>query len=68
MISISAKIDELLANLEYDLPVTNQTVFHATSISKQFTAYAVHILEKQEKLFLKDDIRRYLNFLPDFIL
>ena len=29
-----------LANLEYDIPITPQTVFHVASVSKQFTAFA----------------------------
>ncbi|MCB1844191.1 MAG: serine hydrolase, partial [Halioglobus sp.] len=33
-----------LANLEYDLPVTPQTVFRTGSVSKQFTAMAIALL------------------------
>jgi len=32
------------ANLEYDLPITSQTVFHAASLSKQFTAFSILLL------------------------
>ena len=39
-----------MANLEYDIPITPNTVFHAASISKQFTAYAILLLEKEGKL------------------
>lgn len=54
------------ANLEYDIPITPDTVFHVASISKQFTAYAILLLEQAGKLTLDDDIRGYLPELPDF--
>ena len=28
-----------MANLEYNIPITPETIFHMASISKQFTAY-----------------------------
>ncbi|QOY90789.1 serine hydrolase domain-containing protein [Paludibaculum fermentans] len=54
------------ASLEHGVPVTATTVFQAASVSKQFTAFAVYLLEKQGKLSLEDDIRTYLPELPDF--
>ena len=54
------------ANLEYDLPITPKTVFHVASVSKQFTAFSIYLLEKQGKISLEDDIRKYLPELPDF--
>lgn len=53
------------ANLEYDVPVTTKTVFNAASVSKQFTAFAVYLLEKQGKLSLEDDVRKYIAEIPD---
>src|SRR6266850_1887215 len=35
-----------LANLEYDIPVMPRTIYHIASVSKQFTAMAVVLLEK----------------------
>jgi CubicO group peptidase (beta-lactamase class C family) len=55
-----------MANLEYDVPVTPKTVFNAASVSKQFTAFAVYLLEKQGKISFEDDIRKYLPEVPDF--
>lgn len=55
-----------LANLEYDLPITPQTIFHVASVSKQFTAFAIAMLADQGKLSLDDDIRMYLPWVPDF--
>ncbi|MEJ7701395.1 MAG: serine hydrolase [Pyrinomonadaceae bacterium] len=47
------------ANLEYDLPITPKTVFQIASVSKQFTAFSIYLLEKQGKISLEDDIRKY---------
>ena len=54
------------ANLEYDIPITPQTVFHAASLSKQFTALAILLLEKQGKLSLSDPLSKYFPKLPDY--
>jgi CubicO group peptidase (beta-lactamase class C family) len=55
-----------LANLEYEVPVTAQTVYHVASVSKQFTAMALVLLEKDGKLSLEDDLHKYLPELPDY--
>src|SRR5690348_14785242 len=55
-----------LANLEYDIPITPATVFHVASVSKQFTAMAILLLEQQGRLSLDDDIRKYLPEMADF--
>ena len=55
-----------LANLEYDIPVTPQTVYHVASVSKQFTAMALVLLEQEGKLSLADDVHKYLPELPDY--
>ncbi len=54
------------ANLEYDLPVSPSTVFHIASVSKQFTVFAVLLLEQQGKLSFDDDIRKHIPEVPDF--
>ena len=54
------------AELEYNIPITPQTVFHIASVSKQFTCFAVLLLEKQGKLSIYDDIRKYIPEVPDF--
>jgi Beta-lactamase class C and other penicillin binding proteins len=53
------------ANLEYAIPITPETVFHMASVSKQFTAFSIVLLEKQGKLKFDDDIRKYLSWFPD---
>jgi len=55
-----------LANLEYDISVAPQTIYHVASVSKQFTAMAVVLLEQDGKLSLEDDLHKYLPELPDY--
>lgn len=52
-----------MANLEWDCPIRPDTVFRLASITKQFTATAIMLLERQEKLRLDDPITTYL---PDY--
>lgn len=54
------------ANLEYGVPNTPATVFHLASVSKQFTAFAIHLLAQDGKLSLDDDVRKYVPKLHDF--
>jgi CubicO group peptidase (beta-lactamase class C family) len=54
------------AELEYSIPITPATVFHIASVSKQFTAFAILLLEKDGKLSINDDIRKYIPEVPDF--
>jgi CubicO group peptidase (beta-lactamase class C family) len=55
-----------LANLEGNVPITPQSVFDIGSTSKQFTAASILLLEKQGKLSINDDIRKYLPELPSY--
>lgn len=55
-----------LANVEYSIPNTPETVFYICSLAKQFTGYSILLLEKANKLKLTDDIRLHLPWLPDF--
>ncbi len=55
-----------LANLEEDVPITPRSVFDIASVSKQFTAASIVLLERQGKLRLDDDIRKYVPELPDY--
>jgi CubicO group peptidase (beta-lactamase class C family) len=54
------------ANIEDDVEITPRTVFDIGSTSKQFTAASVLLLEKQGKLSVQDDIRKYLPEIPDY--
>jgi len=53
-----------MADLERNVPLSPKSLFDIASISKQFTAMSILLLEEQGKLSLDDDIRTYLpNFL-----
>ncbi len=54
------------ANLEYGIPNTPSTIFHIASVSKQFTAFSVLLLQASGQLSLDDDIRKYIPEVPDF--
>jgi len=54
-----------MANLEYGIPITPETIFHMASISKQFTAYSIVLLARQGKLNLDYEVRKYLSWFPD---
>ena len=54
-----------LANLEYEIPITPETIFNVASVSKQFTAYCIVLLARQGKLQLDDDIHKYISWFPD---
>jgi CubicO group peptidase (beta-lactamase class C family) len=55
-----------LANLEQEVPITPRTVFDIGSTSKQFTASSILLLEKEGKLSVNDDVRKYIPELPDY--
>ncbi len=52
-----------LANLELGVPATPENVFEIGSITKQFTAAAILLLQQRGKLRVEDPITRYL---PDY--
>ena len=55
-----------MANLEWDLPNTPETVFEPGSVSKQFTAAATILLALDGRIDLDDDIREYFPEMPDY--
>jgi CubicO group peptidase (beta-lactamase class C family) len=55
-----------MANLEHGVPIRTNTVFDIASVSKQFGAMAIALLEAEGRLSLDDDVRRYVPELPDF--
>lgn len=54
-----------MANLTYGIPYTVATPSNIGSVSKQFTAMAILLLEQEGKLSLDDDVRLYIPELPD---
>lgn len=55
-----------LANLEYNIPLDADSVFRVGSVSKQFVAMLVLLLERDGELSLDDDVHQWIPELPDF--
>jgi len=55
-----------MANLDHDVPIRTDTVFHVASVSKEFTAASIALLAMEGKLSLDDPIQKHLPWLPDF--
>lgn len=55
-----------LASLEQQVAITPQAVFDLGSTSKQFTAFSILLLERDGKLSLSDDVRKYIPELPKY--
>ncbi|UCZ54948.1 serine hydrolase [Bacillus shivajii] len=49
------------ANIEHEIPVKDETVFHVASVSKQVTVMCVLLLQEDEKLNIDDDVRKYVG-------
>ncbi|OAB42144.1 hypothetical protein PGLA_13860 [Paenibacillus glacialis] len=47
-------------SIEKKLPIRTKTIFNIASVSKQFTAFAILLLEKEGKLSLDDSILKYV--------
>jgi CubicO group peptidase (beta-lactamase class C family) len=55
-----------MADLEHDVRIAPSTVFDIASVSKQFAAMAIALLEAERRLSLDDDVRKYIPELHDF--
>ena len=55
-----------MANLEHDIAITPDTLFRIGSISKQFTAMLIAILEEQGKLSFDDEMKKYIPDLYNY--
>lgn len=53
-----------MANVEHDIPNTPQTKFRLGSITKQFTAAAILLLEERGKLSVQDSVCTYVPECP----
>ncbi len=54
-----------MANLSHSIPFGEHTPTNIGSTSKQFTAFAIALLEEQGKLSVDDDIRTHIPELPE---
>ena len=55
-----------MANLEHAVAIRPDTVFDIASVSKQFAAMAIALLEAERRISLDDDVRKYVPQVPDF--
>lgn len=55
-----------MASLEHGVALTPRSVLDVGSISKQFTAMAILMLQKEGKLSLDDPIRKYIPEMPAY--
>jgi len=55
-----------LANMEYGIPLSSESVFRTGSVGKQFTAMAIAILAERGDLDLDADVHTYLPDLMDY--
>ena len=53
-----------MANLDYGIPLTPDSIFRMASVSKQFTVAAVLVAEDQGLLSLEDPLRKHFPDLP----
>ena len=55
-----------MASLEHGIALTPRSVLDIGSISKQFTAMAILMLQKEGKLSIDDPIRKYIPEMPPY--
>lgn len=55
-----------MEDLEHEVPLSLESVFHVASISKQFTAAAIALLVMSKTVSLDDAIHKYLPEFPEF--
>ncbi|MHA4095560.1 serine hydrolase domain-containing protein [Bacillus cereus] len=55
-----------LASIEENLPITTNSVFNIASVSKQFTAFSILLLEQEERLGLDDSIVKFVPFIGTY--
>lgn len=55
-----------MANLTHGVPITPETRFNIGSVSKQFTGFALALLESRGALSLEDPVGKHLPQVPEF--
>ena len=55
-----------MADLEFGIANTPQTIFESGSVAKQFTAASIVLLALEGKLRLDDPVKEYIPELPDY--
>ncbi len=49
-----------MANLDYNIPITPNTVFNIASLSKQFTAASIALLILRDSISLEDNVSKFI--------
>jgi CubicO group peptidase (beta-lactamase class C family) len=55
-----------MANLEYDIPISPNSVFDIGSNAKQFTAMCIVLLARQNLLTLDDELQKHIPEIPEY--
>ncbi|XMA23865.1 beta-lactamase family protein (plasmid) [Bacillus bombysepticus] len=55
-----------LASIEGNLPITTKSIFNIASVSKQFTAFSILLLEQEGRLSLDDSIVKFVPFIGTY--
>ena len=55
-----------LACQEHGVAITPNSVFNTATLAQAFVGQAIAMLEKQGKLTLDDDVRKFIPEIPDF--
>ena len=55
-----------LANLDWEIPISTSSIFDVASVSKQFTASAIALLEIDGLLSLDDEVRKWIPEFKDY--
>jgi CubicO group peptidase (beta-lactamase class C family) len=55
-----------ISNVETGIPIETNTNFRLASVTKQFTAMAILLLEKRRKLSLNDSLVKYFTGFPEY--
>lgn len=55
------------ANITYKTPIGSDTKFQIADMARHFTAFGILLLEKQKKLSLEDDARKYISQLSRYV-
>ncbi len=55
-----------MADIERNVSLSTNSILEAGSVSKQFTAASILLLEQQGKLSLDADVRKYIPELPNY--
>lgn len=54
------------ANLDYDIPISDSTVFYIGSVGKQFTAAALLQLSEKKLVSFNDPVSKYIPDFPEY--